>query len=210
MGSERDKLTESQGKDKPDELVKEGRKSELTSAFEQMSQEENLGKSIEQILDKAVDLNEAQAGIVLAVKDHLKAKKKSGVSADKVDELEKKITEDIAEFVEKISDDDMDPDLGTVSKKNKANLLTIESRKNLKRIMKNFVIYEIYKVMNPKRIAGETTKDNYLHNLVQGGEKLASKYEGGRESDLKQYGSDEVSRIKSQAAAVSKGGGIGR
>ena len=41
--------------------------------------------------------------------------------------------------------------------------------------MKNFAVYEVYKVMNPKRIAGETAKDNYKHNLIEGGEKLSFK-----------------------------------
>ena len=73
--------------------------------------------------------------------------------------------------------------------------------------MKNFAVYEIYKVINPKRIAGETAKDNYKHNLIEGGVALASKYEGGKASDLKRYGSVEVDRLKRQVTSFKKGGG---
>lgn len=104
-------------------------------------------------------------------------------------------------------DVDLDHSSGKISNKDKAHLLDIESKKNLKKIMKNFVIYEIYKIMNPKRIAGETVKDNYKHNLMEGGQRLAEKYEGGKESDLKNYGSVEVGRMQQQAAAFRKNGG---
>ena len=127
--------------------------------------------------------------------------------------ISKKITEDINKFAGKFNrviGEEIDPNLGTVSKKGKESILNIEAKKNLKRIMKNFAVYEVYKIMNPKRIAGETKEDNYRKNLMQGGEQLASRYEGGKESDLKQYGEAKVERIKHQALSMSKSGGIGR
>lgn len=104
-------------------------------------------------------------------------------------------------------DTDLDHSSGKISNKDRAHLLDIEAKKNLKKIMKNFVVYEIYKIMNPKRIAGETAKDNYKHNLMEGGQRLAEEYEGGKESDLKNYGSVEVGRMQQQAAAFRKNGG---
>ncbi len=187
--------------------------SELENLFEQIGQDEDLGKAVEKIFDETTDLNEIQVKIILLIRNYLKAKKKSGIDVSKIEELEKKITEDISKFAEKFNsviEEEIDPNIGTVSKKGKESLLNIEAKKNLKRIMKNFAVYEVYKIMNPKRIAGETKKDNYRSNLMRGGEKLASKYEGGKESDLKQYGAAEVTRIKSQASSMSKGGGIGR
>jgi predicted ATP-dependent endonuclease of OLD family len=89
------------------------------------------------------------------------------------------------------------------------NILSTRAKKDLKKSIKNFAIYQVYKVINPKRIAGETKKDNYVNNLMHGGQKLASKYEGGKSADLKQYGRAEVARIKSMARA-SKGGFRGR
>ncbi len=61
--------------------------------------------------------------------------------------------------------------------------------------------------MNPRRIAGETAKDNYDHNMMIGGQKQASKYEGGKESDLKSYGDAEVRRIEQASKTFQKGGG---
>ena len=188
-------------------------KSDLENLFEQ---DEDLGKAVEKIFDETTDLNEIQAKIILLLKAYLKTKKKSGIDVSKIskmEELEKKITEDITNFIGKFTktiEEDIDPNIGTVSKKDRANLLNIEARKNIKRIMKNFVVYEIYKVMNPKRIAGETKEDNYRKNLIRGGEQLASRYEGGRESDLKEYGAAKVERIKHQALSMSKSGGMGR
>ena len=185
-------------------------KSDLENLFEK---DEDLGKAVEKIFDETTDLNEIQAKIILLLKAYLKTKKKSGIDVSKMKELEKKITEDITNFIGKFTktiEEDIDPNIGTVGKKDRASLLNIEARKNIKRIMKNFVVYEIYKVMNPKRIAGETKEDNYRKNLMRGGEELASRYEGGKESDLKEYGAAKVERIKHQALSMSKGGGMGR
>ena len=187
--------------------------SELENLFEEIGQDEDLGKAIEKIFDEITDLNEIQVKIILLIRNYLKAKKKSGIDVNKIDELEKKITEDINKFAGKFNrviGEEIDPNLGTVSKKGKESILNIEAKKNLKRIMKNFAVYEVYKIMNPKRIAGETKEDNYRKNLMQGGEQLASRYEGGKESDLKQYGEAKVERIKHQALSMSKSGGIGR
>ncbi|MEA0970225.1 DUF5394 domain-containing protein [Candidatus Megaera venefica] len=187
--------------------------SELENLFEEIGQDEDLGKAVEKIFDEITDLNEIQVKIILLIRNYLKAKKKSGIDVNKIDELEKKITEDINKFAGKFNrviGEEIDPNLGTVSKKGKESILNIEAKKNLKRIMKNFAVYEVYKIMNPKRIAGETKEDNYRKNLMQGGEQLASRYEGGKESDLKQYGEAKVERIKHQALSMSKSGGIGR
>jgi hypothetical protein len=43
-----------------------------------------------------------------------------------------------------------------------------KSREDFKRSVQHFIIYQIYKIMNPRRIAGETKKDNYIHNLYMG------------------------------------------
>jgi hypothetical protein len=43
--------------------------------------------------------------------------------------------------------------------------------------------------------------------MMIGGEKRASKYEGGKESDLKSYGEAEVRRIERASKTFQKGGG---
>ncbi len=213
MKSDEDKLTKNEVLEDSGGSGKVKFESELANILEQIEKGEDLGKAIEKIFDETTDLNEIQTKIILLIRDLLKTKKKSGIDASKIDELEKKITQDIEKFsgkFTKVIEEDIDPNLGTVSKKDRASLLNIEAKKNLKRIMKNFAVYEVYKIMNPKRIAGETKKDNYKNNLIHGGERLASRYEGGKESDLKQYGPAEVARIKNQAASINKGGGMSR
>ena len=213
MKPDEDKLVKTEGAiEKLSASAKVKPESELENLFEEIGQDEDLGKAIEKIFDEITDLNEIQVKIILLIRNYLKAKKKSGIDVNKIDELEKKITEDMSKFAGKFNrvvEEEIDPNLGTV-KKGKESILNIEAKKNLKRIMKNFAVYEVYKIMNPKRIAGETKEDNYRKNLMQGGEQLASRYEGGKESDLKQYGEAKVERIKHQALSMSKSGGIGR
>lgn len=213
MKPDEDKFVKTEGAiEKLSASAKVKPESELENLFEEIGQDEDLGKAIEKIFDEITDLNEIQVKIILLIRNYLKAKKKSGIDVNKIDELEKKITEDISKFAGKFNrvvEEEIDPNLGTV-KKGKESILNIEAKKNLKRIMKNFAVYEVYKIMNPKRIAGETKEDNYRKNLMQGGEQLASRYEGGKESDLKQYGEAKVERIKHQALSMSKSGGIGR
>jgi len=214
MKADEDKFVKTEGLiEKLSASAKVKPESELENLFEEIGQDEDLGKAVEKIFDEITDLNEIQVKIILLIRNYLKAKKKSGIDVNKIDELEKKITEDINKFAgkfNKVIGEEIDPNLGTVSKKGKESILNIEAKKNLKRIMKNFAVYEVYKIMNPKRIAGETKEDNYRKNLMQGGEQLASRYEGGKESDLKQYGEAKVERIKHQALSMSKSGGIGR
>ena len=214
MKPDEDKFVKTEGAiEKLSASAKVKPESELENLFEEIGQDEDLGKAVEKIFDEITDLNEIQVKIILLIRNYLKAKKKSGIDVNKIDELEKKITEDINKFAGKFNrviGEEIDPNLGTVSKKGKESILNIEAKKNLKRIMKNFAVYEVYKIMNPKRIAGETKEDNYRKNLMQGGEQLASRYEGGKESDLKQYGEAKVERIKHQALSMSKSGGIGR
>ena len=213
MKPDEDKFVKTEGAiEKLSTSAKVKPESELENLFEEIGQDEDLGKAVEKIFDEITDLNEIQVKIILLIRNYLKAKKKSGIDVNKIDELEKKITEDISKFAGKFNrvvEEEIDPNLGTV-KKGKESILNIEAKKNLKRIMKNFAVYEVYKIMNPKRIAGETKEDNYRKNLMQGGEQLASRYEGGKESDLKHYGEAKVERIKHQASLMSKSGGIGR
>lgn len=57
------------------------------------------------------------------------------------------------------------------------------SRLNFQRTMKRFMVYEVYKILNPRRISGETKRDNFIHNVIVGGLKRAARYENKK--DLK-------------------------
>lgn len=45
-------------------------------------------------------------------------------------------------------------------------------------------MYEIYKVLNPAQLAGETKLDNFLNNLMTRGLAVAQKYQGGEFTKL--------------------------
>jgi len=52
------------------------------------------------------------------------------------------------------------------------------SLKNFRKIIRNFIVYEIYKLINPRRIAGETKEQSMADNIVMYGAKRAAKFEG--------------------------------
>ena len=84
-------------------------KSNLENLFEQ---DEDLGKAVEKIFDETKDLNEIQTKIILLLQAYLKTKKKSGIDVSKIEDLEKKITEDITNFISKFTktiEEDIDP-----------------------------------------------------------------------------------------------------
>lgn len=197
--------------DELDPYLRKRYESELSHIFEDLEKDDNLGKAVEQICNDTDDLDEIQSKLILVIKEHLKTSRKSNLKVGKeVSADEEKIAKDITEFCRTVMqnlDENIEPELGRISHKDRAHLLNAESKKNLKRVIKSFMIYQVYKVMNPKRIAGETSKDNYQHNLIYGGQKLASKYEGGKESDLKKYGSAEVNRMQRQASSIKRDGG---
>lgn len=190
--------------------------SELANIFEDMKESDDLGAAIELMIAECNEVTEIQSKLVLLIQEHLKNKKRmlSPEKLAKIEADEKKIVRDIEELCRKLLkkiDIELDPSLGQISSKDRSHILNLESKKNIKRLIKNFAVYEVYKIMNPKRIAGETAKENYVNNLIEYGENIASKYEGRKESDLKRYGSVEVARLKRQVAAFKKGGGgIGR
>lgn len=195
-----------------DPHVKKKFESELAHIFEDMEKDDDLGAAVDKLIDDCTELTELQSKLILLIQEHLNKKKKEldPKTAKGVDADEEKIARDAEELCRKLLkevDEELDPTLGRISRKDRAHILNLEAKKNIKRIMKNFAVYEVYKVMNPKRIAGETAKDNYKHNLIEGGEKLASRYEGGKKSDLKRYSSVEVEQLKRQVAAFKKGGG---
>jgi hypothetical protein len=193
-----------------DPHIKEKFESELAHVFEEMEKDDDLGSAVEKLIDECHEMEEIQSKLILLIKEHLKKKRKNSVEGVKgADADEEKIARDAEELCRKLLqqiDQELDPSLGRISHKDRAHMLNLESKKFLKRVMKNFAVYQVYKVMNPKRIAGETAKDNYVHNLIEGGVSLASKHEGGRPSDLKKYGAAEVGRLKRQASDFKKGG----
>jgi hypothetical protein len=73
--------------------------------------------------------------------------------------------------------------------------ITQQAKKDFRNMVKRFAIYEIYKIMDPKRIAGETKVMNFVHNMIMGGFRKAHKYEGGKDSDIASYKQHDIDTL---------------
>lgn len=178
--------------------------------FTELNEDNAFNQEIEEILaclnEQTLDLGMLQSKIMIIIKKYLSKfnSKKLPVNID-----ERLIASNIQEISSYLmycrSKLIQESTQGLI--KQKGNLHNINSKiiEDTKRIIKNFAIYQIYKVMNPKRIAGETKKENFANNYIKGGIDLAKKYEGGSKSDLKKYSSEFLEKLE-QAHKNSKGG----
>lgn len=73
--------------------------------------------------------------------------------------------------------------------------LSIKAKQELQKAVKRFVVYEIYKVMSPIQIAGETMRQNFVNNATLRGVDKAVEYEGGMEQALQKYGSHTIKEL---------------
>jgi hypothetical protein len=202
-------------KDQSEDSIKnslsEKYESEMVEILEELKKDENVGKAIDRIIEEAVDLGEMQSKLILLIKKHLAKRelKTDKLTGKKIKFNDEEVEQDISKFTRNLikryegADRDIDANNSIYDK----YPLDAKAKASVKKIIKEFAIYEVYKVMNPRRIAGETKKDNYAHNMMMGGQKRASKYEGGKESDLKSYGEAEVRRIEQASKTFQKGGG---
>lgn len=211
------------------DLTSDAIKSNLLSTHKPAydAEDKALGEIIDQIFEKHNDLNEIESEVILATQKHLKEQKKelsqdtkeqdtsieqdSSIEGDKK-EVEARIKGFVREKIKKKLarkfnlGDEESKGLDEEKEGNYSHSMTAASKKNIKTLIKNFTIYEIYQVMNPRRIAGETGQENYRNNLMERGEKVANKYAGGKENALRKFGSKEVEQMKLQAAQYHKGG----
>ena len=88
--------------------------------------------------------------------------------------------------------------------KDKYQYLNLKSRINLRSIIKKFVVYEVYKAINPRRIAGERARDNFVNNMIIGGMKRASQYTGGSKSEIRTYGKKMIQDLEKKHRSFKK------
>ncbi len=170
----------------------------MQDIYAQLAEEEGFFQDIEHILsainDNDVNLSSLQAQILALIKKYL-ARVLDGKLGDKYREKH-------AELL-KIDDTRLNGDLLELSKyiieqkkplikqekqeviDGKYESASIQSKKDLGRIIKNLAVYEIYKCMNPNRLAGETKKDNFIHNVIIRGAKYAM--QKASKAELKNY-----------------------
>lgn len=89
--------------------------------------------------------------------------------------------------------------------------LSKEERERRNRLM----IYEVYKIISPNRLAGETAMDNFINNVKTRGIKTAMKYEGAEFAKI--YDAKDLENLESHKRSFAdmlkengfKGGGRG-
>ena len=96
---------------------------------------------------------------------------------------------------------------GLDAPKDKQASLNSSSVQNTKQILKRFAIYEIYKITNPRRIAGETKMQNFVHNYITGGMRKAMRYDL---SEVKSATPQTIRTLDRERRSFVKSGGIVR
>ncbi|KJW02346.1 hypothetical protein REIP_0352 [Rickettsia endosymbiont of Ixodes pacificus] len=195
-----------------DDLVLESK--EVEEIFEELSQNEEFEYEMERILailnEQTMDLTQLQSRIILLIRKYLGKTKSLKLKMLKMDE--KLINKNVAEvsnyLMHQHSKIVRDANKNLANPKDKLQGLTKQARIDLKLLLKSFAVYQIYMFMNPKRIAGETKLMNFAYNMIRGGMKLAKKYEGGKEKDIKSYSPRLIKKLEKAHVGFKKSGGI--
>lgn len=96
----------------------------------------------------------------------------------------------------------------TKKKDKELEFLTERDKKRIEEELKRAAIYELYKITNPHRIAGETERENFFNNAVTRGVAFARKFEGGGDKDLKNYDKSFFRDIEKARHNFLKSGGF--
>ena len=186
---------------------------EVQAIFDVLIDSESFSAEIEAILailnEQTTDLTLLQSKIILLIKKYLSKEKKTNITIE-IDE--KLLAQDIAEFsrylLAKRVIEQKNPNLKLPPGKDKYYGMTAKSREDFKKVVKNFALYQIYKVLNPKRIAGETRKENFAYNMIVGGVKRAKHYAGGSKQEVAGYSPQFIKKLEAAHKSFKGGGRI--
>ncbi len=172
--------------------------------------DEDFEQAIEQILaclnEETLDLTKLQTQIVALIKKYLANSRHKGLSLVIDQKLVARNIEEVGNFlVQQRNKLIKSAGKNFANVKDKYQSISDLSRANLKRLIKGFVIYQVYKFTNPKRLAGETKEENFAYNFIKGGMKLALKYEGGSEKDIKKYSLTLIKKLEIANKKFKKG-----
>ncbi len=84
-----------------------------------------------------------------------------------------------------------------------------------KKIRYQQIMYEAYKILNPERIAGETSLENFLSNVITRGIEVAREYDGAQyennfsKKEIQNLDSNKESFVDKLKSSGHKGGGRG-
>lgn len=189
---------------------------ELKEFLEALGQDGELDKSLNEMIEgldlsRNIDLEEIKKKIIILLRDQLGRIK--SIDESNVKRILKKRDKAISKHLQELSQylvlrqaqraDNKKGVLATLGDK-----FSKQARIDFKNIFKRFAIYEVYMVMNPKRIAGENKIINFVHNMIIGGFEKARKYEGGKDSDIASYSQAFIDKLAKRHIALTKAGRI--
>jgi hypothetical protein len=170
----------------------------------------SLGNKIDQIFHESNNINEIESRLILLLTKHVSDIQASqGSKAEKID-IAKDVSKIIKDATEEKTQEPKENEAGLPLKNKGIHHITDKAKEQLKKVLKTFAVYEVYKIMNPRRIAGETAKDNYRHNMAMGGEKLAGKHTGGKKEDIAKYSEKDLKAARQLENGFKKPGGWAR
>lgn len=180
-------------------------------------EDDEFNLDLEALLDTLIekgglDIVEAQSKFILLIKEAIKRLAKAKKLDKEYDkEHSTDLTEDLSLIAHHIlmrksihAKEQME---GLDHPKDHNHHITKASRVYMKQILKRFAIYEVYKRLNPRRIAGETRRDNFVHNMITGGIKRAMQYEGGTKKELESYSPSFIRSLEKQHQKFQKSTG---
>jgi hypothetical protein len=181
--------------------------------FSELDDDNSFNQEIEALLaclnEQTLDLTKLQTQIIVIIKKYLGKfqNRKLSVNIDErlISKDIREISDHLMHYRSKLIQESMQSLI-----KSKDNLYNVDNKiiKDVKRIIKNFAIYQAYKFMNPRKIAGETKKDNFANNYIKGGMNLAKQYEGGSKSDLKKYSPEFLQKLEKAHKSFKSGRSI--
>ena len=181
--------------------------------LEELEEDNNFEVELDAILadiGEDIDLTKAQSQLILLVMNKLKMIKTKERSSLKelTREREAQIIKHIKDLshylINRRSPKAIIANKGIDKPQDRYQYLNLKSRINLRRIIKKFVVYEVYKAMNPYRIAGERAKDNFINNMIIGGMKRATKYTGGSKSEIRTYSKKMIQDLEKKHRSFKK------
>ena len=181
--------------------------------FDGLDINEIFNKEIEEILallnEQTTDLTLLQSKIILLIKKYLNKDKKLDIDLAIDDKL---MAHDIAEVSHYLMEHKAaimkDANSKLPRPKDKYYGMTANSRADFRKIIKNFAVYQVYKFLNPKRIAGETRVENFANNMIMGGMYRAKHYAGGSEQEVAKYSPEFIKKLEDAHKTFKKGGMI--
>ena len=189
---------------------------EAQEMLEVLESDEEFNKEMEELMSAieagTLDLTVLQSKFLLLIKSTLARLNKGKSKA--LEHLLKGNEKDILDQLATLSHHMMmqrtpvvqEATLGVQNPKDKYSNLTAAAIQSTKQILKRFAVYEVYKIMNPRRIAGETSRDNLVANFITGGIRKAIKYEP---KEFQKTSALEIKQLGKAHNAFKKSGGRG-